>query len=368
MEKTGSVAPNLAYRLPPVAPAKRIVKFSKLDFPIEKVLSFIQKVAKQIKAIALDIFAVIPIAGVALFSLKNPRKKDIDRNQPPILMVHGFLGMSSNWIFHRHRLNKGGVKNIFTIGLGSPFKSIEAYAEIVAKKIHEIKQLTGRDDVILVGHSMGGLVIDAYKKLYANKNPEDKIRILDTITVGTPITGTWIAVIASLFSKCARQMVPSSAFSRQRKMQWKERRQDGTKVKTESFKHGSVRIWKQVITYTDRSEMQRLRRIEANGDVYEYESRKKADGTIIIGRVIELPKTYQGEALHIASEYDTIVPFNSAADTTKDRAEGVESIAITAGKGGHVWQMVSRDISGALFDRIRSTIELNRKTSKNVYE
>ena len=61
-----------------------------------------------------------------------------------------------------------------------------------------IKRKTGRDRVILIGHSMGGLICANY----AAQHPRDDIELL--ITLGSPLKGTKTAFLG--FGKCAKEM------------------------------------------------------------------------------------------------------------------------------------------------------------------
>src|SRR5579863_8545591 len=76
----------------------------------------------------------------------------------PILLVHGYCNNSSVWTYMQRKLQQGTNYRIYTIDLGFPFQSIHKYVEKVTQKILEICQETGHQEVILMGHSMGGLV------------------------------------------------------------------------------------------------------------------------------------------------------------------------------------------------------------------
>lgn len=173
----------------------------------EKLKNFshlIQSVAHEILA-CVTLGFLFPI-NLTRFDPKN--EEDIDKTQVPVLLIHGFLGGSNNWIYHKRRLKEEGYKNVFTIDLGSPLNSIEEYGIMVKKKVDEIRNLTGRDDIILVGHSMGGLVARQY--LYHNKPKEVTVR--QVITLGTPLAGTKVARLASWINSCvcAQEMLPKS--------------------------------------------------------------------------------------------------------------------------------------------------------------
>lgn len=125
---------------------------------------------------------------IALYPLdltKWDPKEKVKSEQIPILLVHGFLGHGSNWVYQRLRLKEAGLGPVFTINLGWPIKKIEAYAQMVKRKVEHIKEQTGHEKIILIGHSMGGLI----SELYATKLAPPK-SVPNVITLGTPQHGS----------------------------------------------------------------------------------------------------------------------------------------------------------------------------------
>lgn len=170
----------------------------------------LRAVANQIQSFGREILAVISQIFVAPIDLtkKDPKTfKEIDPNETPTLLIHGFLGSSNNWIYHRERLVSAGYKNVFTINLGDPRLPIEEYAKKVDEKIKEIKTLTGRSDIRFVCHSMGGLVA---REWHYNHNVDTKVR--DIVTIGSPLNGTHVANATLGLSECGKQMYPDSPF------------------------------------------------------------------------------------------------------------------------------------------------------------
>ena len=166
-------------------------------------------VASVIQDLVTTLISLIALAAVFPVNLErfDPKKREqCDPNQTPILLIHGFLGSSNNWVYIRYRLLKARYKNVFTINLGDPRKSIHEYAQKVSEKVKAIETLTGRKDVVLVGHSMGGLVAQQY--LYEMSPDQSKVK--KVITIVTPCLGTPMARLAAPLSTCAKLMVPSS--------------------------------------------------------------------------------------------------------------------------------------------------------------
>jgi len=126
----------------------------------------------------------------------------------PILLIHGYLQNASNWAFLKRRLCQRGFGPVFTLNLGHPFSSIRDYAGIIAKKAALIAKETGREDLTLIGHSMGGLASAWYAAKVA---PAGKVG--DVITIGSPLGGTKMASIA--IGRNGREMRRGSDFVRE---------------------------------------------------------------------------------------------------------------------------------------------------------
>ena len=105
----------------------------------------------------------------------------------------------------KHSLQQQGIKNIFALNLEPVFADIRQFAEQVAEKVAEIRTLTGADKVILVGHSMGGLVARVYLYQLGGRTFVKKL-----ITLGSPHEGT---VLANLMAGMnVKQMRPHNAW------------------------------------------------------------------------------------------------------------------------------------------------------------
>ncbi|HEY4831006.1 MAG TPA: alpha/beta fold hydrolase, partial [Waddliaceae bacterium] len=166
-------------------------------------------VGNTIKTLVKEVFCLLTCAVLYPISQTwfDPKKEEINQNQNPVLLVHGYLHNSSAWTYYRYRLNKAGFNNVFTIDLGHPLQSIEDYAEKVKKKVSEIQILTGKSTITLIGHSMGGLVSSFYATKLAS---EQGIFVSEVVTLGSPLNGSRFSVIG--FGECARQMGRESNF------------------------------------------------------------------------------------------------------------------------------------------------------------
>ena len=117
---------------------------------------------------------------------------------PPILLVHGFFSNRGMWLSFRSRLAGANVGRVYTVTLEPLNGSIEAMMPTLESRIDAIIHETGQEKIIVVAHSMGGLLARAYMAQVG------AARIAKLITLGTPHHGSQIAALG-LF-ECAKQM------------------------------------------------------------------------------------------------------------------------------------------------------------------
>ena len=107
--------------------------------------------------------------------------------QTPVLLVHGVLCNAGVWVRLSRYLRRGGVSGLYSLSYGPPLASIEEFADQLARKVDAILAATGASRVIVVAHSMGGLVTRAYLRRYGSA------RIARVVTIGTPHHGSMMA-------------------------------------------------------------------------------------------------------------------------------------------------------------------------------
>ena len=122
----------------------------------------------------------------------------------PVLLVHGVLVNEGVWFFSRRGLLRRGIAPIYTMSYGPPFGDIEYFAEQLGAKIDSICAATGAKQVVLVGHSMGGLVARAYLRRFGAS------RIAKLVTMGTPHHGSILAW--GFLGRGLEQMRPGNAW------------------------------------------------------------------------------------------------------------------------------------------------------------
>jgi pimeloyl-ACP methyl ester carboxylesterase len=126
---------------------------------------------------------------------------------PPVLFVHGFICNGAYWWPMLRELHRHGWRSLHTLNLEPVFAGIETYVPDLAERVEAVLERTGADRLIIVAHSMGGLVARAY---VAAEPGSSRVRKL--ITLGSPHRGTLLAYAA--LSENAREMRPGSLFLR----------------------------------------------------------------------------------------------------------------------------------------------------------
>lgn len=105
----------------------------------------------------------------------------------PVLLVHGVLCNGGIWNRMRAYLSAHDVSPVYVVTLTPPLASIEVFAGQVAARIDTILATTGAAQVLLIGHSMGGLVARAYLRQHGGA------KVRRVITLGTPHHGSVFA-------------------------------------------------------------------------------------------------------------------------------------------------------------------------------
>jgi pimeloyl-ACP methyl ester carboxylesterase len=143
----------------------------------------------------------------------SPRGREAARAAPPVVLIHGYLATRGSLHLLETRLaDRGHLVLSYRLGLVN-LGNIRASAALIARKVESLVAQTGIDRVDIVGHSMGGLV-----GLYYVKRLGGGPRVRKLVLLGTPVTGTWSAMLGLLTAPLGRasvQLLPASAFLRE---------------------------------------------------------------------------------------------------------------------------------------------------------
>lgn len=111
------------------------------------------------------------------------------RDGTPILLLNGYGGFGSIWDYQKKSINKERLGPVYTINVES-LVSIKTNAKQVQKVVERIQRETGSKDLILIGHSKGGLVAAYYATILASQS---QANIEKVITIGSPFRGSPMA-------------------------------------------------------------------------------------------------------------------------------------------------------------------------------
>ncbi|MEO8536986.1 MAG: alpha/beta fold hydrolase [Betaproteobacteria bacterium] len=117
------------------------------------------------------------------------------RTEVPVLLVHGVLCNAGIWARMRRQLLRRGVDGVYSLSYGPPLASIETFAAQFAKKLDGVLAATNAVSAVVIGHSMGGLVIRAYLRAHGAS------KIARVMTIGAPHHGSmhaWMMIGTSL--------------------------------------------------------------------------------------------------------------------------------------------------------------------------
>ncbi len=124
----------------------------------------------------------------------------------PVLLVHGFLCNHRVWDDMLPAL-RGAGHPVLGVNLEPLFTSIDNYAPLIEQAVQRLRRDTGAPQVLLLGHSMGGLAIRAWLRAHGSG------RMAGVVTLGTPHWGTRIA--QHVHTPNGRQMGWNSAWVQQ---------------------------------------------------------------------------------------------------------------------------------------------------------
>jgi pimeloyl-ACP methyl ester carboxylesterase len=164
--------------------------------PGKVLLETVEKITCFALSILSDLVMTFFAAGLLLiaFCYKSnfdPSAEEVKKDRTPILMIHGNGFNEIQWVVGRQFLSGDQYGSVFTLNLDGLISNktglgIDDYAQKVNNKITEIKTLTGRNDITLIGHSMGGLVAS-----YCAENLiDEKTQINQIITISSPWHGS----------------------------------------------------------------------------------------------------------------------------------------------------------------------------------
>jgi predicted alpha/beta hydrolase family esterase len=126
----------------------------------------------------------------------------------PVLLLHGVLCNRAVWSFIRRKLLAAGFGPVVAINLEPTLGSIDLQAVLAVRALEALQETCNFRPVIVIAHSMGGLVARAAMR---SMTPEQiSASIATLITIATPHRGSDMARL--LPGIAPKQMVPGSTW------------------------------------------------------------------------------------------------------------------------------------------------------------
>ncbi len=138
-----------------------------------------QLIANFVQSVAQDILTLIATTILTPFEIFKYYFQDPDNKERPVLYIHGWRSNPGTGAYFHHHWKAAGLGSFHAIHLeNNPEFNTKHYVKLVKAKIKEIN----RPDLILVGHSWGGIIaMNCAKKVAA------------VITLASPLEGTTCA-------------------------------------------------------------------------------------------------------------------------------------------------------------------------------
>ncbi|GAB3851893.1 permease [Nocardioides maradonensis] len=141
-----------------------------------------------------------------------------------VVFLHGLCENESYWSYHRDRTGTTYAETLIPHGwtpvflranTGLPLRHNGVALASLMQQVVDVWP-TEVDRIVLVGHSLGGLIIRAASAVVADGDaPAPWTRkVTDVITLSTPHLGSWFAVIADHASRMSSRVPEVAAFGR----------------------------------------------------------------------------------------------------------------------------------------------------------
>ena len=178
--------------------------------PVQPAMRFFRRLSMLARESVVTLFAfsfLIPLAFLFAPRLRRRVPANV------VLMVHGFMSNSGIWWWLARQLRRHGGAGVDSLNLTPVFGDIERYLPQLNQRIAQLRA-RGAERVVLVGHSMGGLVCRTWLHDHvADGKTADGLRC-SLLTLCTPWQGTRIARL--LPGRNLSQMAHQSAWGKAR--------------------------------------------------------------------------------------------------------------------------------------------------------
>jgi pimeloyl-ACP methyl ester carboxylesterase len=128
--------------------------------------------------------------GLAERALTTGRPSGTTMHDTPVLLVHGYAHNQSGWWALDRHLRRAGFTSVHRLNYVPLGNGVPDLARRVARRVEEIRRLTGAPRVHVVAHSLGGILL----RWYVQELGGDR-SVGTAITLGSPHEGTLAAYL-----------------------------------------------------------------------------------------------------------------------------------------------------------------------------
>jgi triacylglycerol lipase len=121
----------------------------------------------------------------------------------PVLLVHGYAHNRSGFLAMSRQLKRAGFRHVDAFNYNALTDGIPEAAARLGAEVERVLAATGARRVMLVGHSMGGMVARYYVQQLGGEDTVDTV-----VTMGSPHRGTYASYIG--IGRAAAQLRPGS--------------------------------------------------------------------------------------------------------------------------------------------------------------
>lgn len=124
------------------------------------------------------------------------------KGKPVVILIHGLMAQPAHFWLMKRRFARRAVPNAIAFGYDSLNGSMDGHIEKLRDLILRIHAKTGISEVILIGHSLGGLVAFEYTRKWGGSG-----EVKAVVAMGSPFRGSRITAMA--LTRSARRLHPT---------------------------------------------------------------------------------------------------------------------------------------------------------------
>ena len=141
--------------------------------------------------------------------LWRPNPKD-NASSPPVILIHGLYHNASAWIFYRWWLRRAGYQRVYLFNYNSLKSTFWEISDQLNKWMVETARSFPGEAVLMVGHSLGGLLAKAYA---GGKDGDQGPAVSALVTLGSPHKGSRMVVFG--IGRLAKSLAFGSILTRE---------------------------------------------------------------------------------------------------------------------------------------------------------